>query len=244
MIKIRNLSKAFDGLQVLDNISLDIDNGQLFTLMGGSGQGKSVFLQHVIGLLKPDKGSIFIDDKDIVPLKEEELLKLRQNAGYVFQEGALFDFLNIYDNLTLPIKEHTRISKPEMERMVKNALDEVELAGIELKFPEQLSVGMRKRVALARAIILRPKLLLCDEPTAGLDPATGYSISRLIFKLRQELDTTTIVVTHDVTNFFDISERIAIIAQGKIIAVGTKEEIRKNSDPGVSKFILANPNSR
>lgn len=244
MIEIRNLSKTFDGHQVLDNISLDIEYGQLFTLMGGSGQGKSVFLQHVIGLLKPDKGSIIIDGKDIVPLKENELLKMRQNSGYVFQEGALFDFLNIYDNLTLPIKEHTRIGRQEMERMVKNALDEVELAGIELKFPEQLSVGMRKRVALARAIILRPKLLLCDEPTAGLDPATGYSISRLIFKLRQELDTTTIVVTHDVTNFFDISERIAIIAQGKIIAVGTKEEIRQSSDPGVRKFILANPNGQ
>ncbi|MEW6008658.1 MAG: ATP-binding cassette domain-containing protein [Candidatus Omnitrophota bacterium] len=244
MINIRNLSKSFDGHQVLDNISLDIESGQLFTLMGGSGQGKSVFLQHVIGLLKPDEGSIIIDGKDIVPLKENELLKMRQDTGYVFQEGALFDFLNIYDNLTLPIKEHTRIEKQEMAEMVKNALDEVELSGIELKFPEQLSVGMRKRVALARAIILRPKLLLCDEPTSGLDPATGYSISRLIFKLRQELDTTTIVVTHDVTNFFDISERIAIIEQGRIIAIGRKEEIRENPDPGVRKFILANPDSR
>jgi phospholipid/cholesterol/gamma-HCH transport system ATP-binding protein len=241
MIEIRHLTKSFDGHQVLDNINLTIEEGQMFALMGGSGQGKSVFLQHVIGLLKPDKGSIVIDNQDIVRLSEDELLEIRRRAGYLFQEGALFDYLNVFDNLALPIREHTQTTESQIKTMVKTALSEVELGGIELKFPEQLSVGMRKRVALARAIILRPKLLLCDEPTAGLDPATGHAISRLIAKLRRELNTTTIIVTHDVANFFDLSDRIGIIQAGRIIAVGTQEDIHKSRDPLVRRFIFMNP---
>lgn len=241
MIEIKHLAKYFDGHKVLDDINLDIQTGQFFTLMGGSGQGKSVFLQHVIGLLKPDRGAILINERDIVPLSEDELLEIRRKSGYLFQEGALFDYLNVFDNLALPIREHTPTAEPQIKSMVKKALDEVELKGIELKFPEQLSVGMRKRVALARAIILQPQLLLCDEPTAGLDPGTGASIARLILKLCRELNTTTVVVTHDVNNFFDISDRIAIIQAGKIIAVGSQADIRKSQDPLVKRFILAQP---
>ncbi|MBU2540348.1 MAG: ATP-binding cassette domain-containing protein [Candidatus Omnitrophica bacterium] len=237
MIEIKNLTKSFDGYLVLDNISLKVDTGGFFTLMGGSGQGKSVFLQHIIGLLKPDSGTIFIDSQDVTGLSENELLALRSDAGYLFQEGALFDYLNIFDNLALPIREHTKKEEGEILKMVEAALSEVELEGIAEKFPVQISVGMRKRVALARAIILRPKILLCDEPTAGLDPATGYSISRLILKLCHELNTTTIVVTHDCLNFFDISGSIAIIHAGKILAVGNQEEIKSSQDPIVRKFI-------
>lgn len=244
MIEIKNLIKNFDGHKVLDNISLRIDTGGFFTLMGGSGQGKSVFLQHVIGLFKPDSGSIFIDGQNITKLAEDELLELRRNVGYLFQEGALFDYLNIFDNLALPIREHTTRWEREIYMMVDTALDEVELKGIAQKFPAQISVGMRKRVALARAIILRPKILLCDEPTAGLDPTTGYSISRLILKLCHELHTTTLVVTHDCLNFFDISDHIGIIEEGKIRAIGTQEDIRQSQDPVVRRFVLNKAVSR
>jgi phospholipid/cholesterol/gamma-HCH transport system ATP-binding protein len=241
MIQIKNLIKYFDGKKVLDDINLNINTGQFFTLMGGSGQGKSVFLQHIIGLLKPDKGSIYIDGQDIVPLKEKNLLEIRRNFGYLFQEGALFDYMNIYDNLALPVREHTTKDDREISILIKKALEEVELSGIEQKFPSQLSVGMRKRVGLARAIILQPKLLLCDEPTSGLDPATGYAISCLILKLCRELKTTTIVVTHDVINFFDISDCIAIIHEGRIAAIGTKDEIRKSEDELIRRFVINHP---
>lgn len=238
MIEINNLTKYFDGKKVLDDVSLKVDTGGFFTLMGGSGQGKSVFLQHVIGLIKPDSGSVYIDGKDITRIKEGELLRMRRSTGYLFQEGALFDYLNIFDNLALPIREHTQTSEEKIREMVDFALQEVELEEVVAKLPVQLSVGMRKRVALARAIILRPKILLCDEPTAGLDPATGYSISRLILKLCHELNTTTIVVTHDCLNFFDISGTIAIIHAGRILAVGSQNDIKDSKDPIVSRFVL------
>lgn len=240
-IEIKNLVKYFDGKKVLDDINLKIESGEFFTLMGGSGQGKSVFLQHVIGLLTPNRGSIYIDGQNIVGLSEKELLLIRRNAGYLFQEGALFDYLNVYDNLALPIREHTRTSEAEIQKMIKIALQEVELKDVESKFPSQLSVGMRKRVALARAIILKPKLLLCDEPTAGLDPATGYLISRLVLKVCRELKTTALVVTHDIINFFDISDRIGIIHDGRIVAIGTQQEIRKAEDALVKRFVAGNP---
>lgn len=239
-IEIKNLVKYFDGKKVLDDINLKIDKGIFFTLMGVSGQGKTVFLQHVIGLLKPSQGSIIIDGQNIVGLRERELLDIRRNAGYLFQEGALFDYLNVYDNLALPIREHTKIDEQEISKMIRVALEEVELEAVEEKFPSQLSVGMRKRVALARAIILKPRLLLCDEPTAGLDPATGFAISRLILKLCRELKTTTLVVTHDIMNFFDISDKIGIIHDGRIVAIGTQEEIRKAEDPLIKRFTTAN----
>ncbi|MFC1593778.1 ABC transporter ATP-binding protein [Candidatus Omnitrophota bacterium] len=238
MIQVTNLCKSFDSHKVLDNITLKIFEGELFCLMGTSGQGKSVFLQHLIGLLKPDIGTIEIDDIDITKLPEKKLLELRKNFGYLFQEGALFDYMDVYDNLALPLREHTRKSEQEISALIHHVLKEVELVNAETKYPIQLSGGMRKRVGLARAIILNPKIFFCDEPTSGLDPATGKAISRLIYKLCRELHATTVIVSHDVNNFLPLADRAAIIDEGKIIAVGTKEELEKSSLAKVSHFLL------
>ncbi len=238
MIKISNLTKYFDGHRVLDNVNLEIKDGEFFCLMGASGEGKTVFLQHVIGLLKADTGSVNIDGIDITKLAESKQLRLRRNFGYLFQEGALFDYMDVYDNLALPVREHTEKTEEEIKKMINDVLSKVELENVESKFPRQLSGGMRKRVGLARAIILKPKILLCDEPTAGLDPATGLAIARLILKICRDLNTTTLVVSHDVKNFFSIADRIAIINKGSIIAIGTKDEIKNSNNPILERFLL------
>ena len=240
MIDIQHLTKYFDHNKVLDDISLEIKKGEFFCLMGGSGAGKSVFLKHLIGLLKPDSGSVNIDGQNITGLGEDELLDIRRNFGYLFQEDTLFDYMNVYDNLALPIREHTKKDEDEIARMIKEALLEVELKDVELKFPSELSGGMKKRINLARAIILRPQILLCDEPTSGLDPSTGLAIARLILKICRQLNTTTVVVSHDVNNFFNIADRIAIINEGRIIALGKKNEIENSSEAPVKKFLLKN----
>lgn len=238
MIKIENLTRYFDHLKVLDDISLEIKKGEFFCLMGGSGAGKSVFLKHLIGLLKPDSGSVNIDGQNVTGLGEDELLDIRRNFGYLFQEDTLFDYMDVYDNLALSIREHTKKREDEISGMIKEALEEVELKDIESKFPSELSGGMKKRINLARAIILRPRILLCDEPTSGLDPSTGLAIARLILKICRQLNTTTVVVSHDVNNFFNIADRIAIIDQGRIVALGRKEEIENSNQAAVRKFLL------
>ncbi len=238
MIKVEGLNKYFKDHKVLDEISLEIKKGEFFCLMGKSGQGKSVFLQHLNGLIKPDSGTVKIDDIEINKLSEHKLLSLRSRFGYLFQEGALFDYMDVYDNLALPIREHTHKKEKEISLLIKQVLNEVDLHGIELKYPVELSGGMRKRVGLARAIILNPSIFFCDEPTSGLDPSTGRSISRLIFKLCRELHVTTVVVSHDVGNFLPLADRAAIIDEGRIIAVGTKDEIEASKDPKVRDFLL------
>jgi phospholipid/cholesterol/gamma-HCH transport system ATP-binding protein len=240
MIKIEHLTKYFDGQKVLDDINLELKEGEFFCLVGSSGQGKSVFLQHLIGLLKPDAGSISIDGVDIVKLREEKLLEIRRKFGYLFQEGALFDYMSVYDNLALRIREHTQMNEDEINDLITAALDEVELRDkdVKAKFPSQLSGGMKKRVGIARAIILKPKILFYDEPTSGLDPYTGKAISKLILKICRELKTLTVVVSHDVATFFPIADRIAVIEKGSIIAVGTKQEIENSSDPNVKRLLL------
>ncbi|MFC1704434.1 ABC transporter ATP-binding protein [Candidatus Omnitrophota bacterium] len=238
MIKVSHVHKHFNSHKVLDDVSLEIKEGELFCLMGASGQGKSVFLQHLIGLLKPDSGMIEIDGVDITKQPEKRLLDLRSNFGYLFQEGALFDYMDVYDNLALPIRVHTHKTEEEIGKLIRNVLQEVELQGVELKYPSELSGGMRKRVGLARAIILNPEIFFCDEPTSGLDPATGKAISKLIHKLCREFNATTVVVSHDVQNFLPLADRMAIIDRGKIIAVGTRAEIAASSNPIVQHFIL------
>ncbi|MFH1202471.1 MAG: ATP-binding cassette domain-containing protein [Candidatus Omnitrophota bacterium] len=238
MIRIENLTKSFNHHKILDGISLQIKDAEFFCLMGASGQGKTVFLKHLIGLLKPDSGSVNIEGKDIAGFNESQLLLIRRNFGYLFQEDTLFDFMDVYDNLALPIREHTKKSEDEISALINTALEEVELKGIEHKSTQELSGGMKKRVNLARAIILKPKILFCDEPTAGLDPATGLAIARLILKLCRQLHTTTVVVSHDVNNFFNIADRIAIIEQGRIVALGRKEDIEKSQEPSVKRFLL------
>ena len=240
MITITSLTKYFDTQKVLDDINLQIKDGEFFCLIGSSGQGKSVFLQHLIGLLKPDSGSININGLNIVKIKERQLLKIRRDFGYLFQEGALFDYMNVYDNLALRIRELTDMKEDKINNLIRGVLDKVELKekGIEKKFPPQLSGGMKKRVGVARAIILKPKILFCDEPTGGLDPYTGLTISKLIFKICKELHTTTLVVSHDVRNFFPLADRIAVIEKGSIVAVGNKEEIENSGNQIIKKLLL------
>ena len=210
--------------------------------MGSSGEGKTVFLQHIIGLLKPDSGSVIIDGVDITKLPENELLKIRRNFGYLFQEGALFDFMDVYENLALPLREHGITDKNTIDKTIDDILMKVELGNVKSKFPRQLSGGMKKRVGLARAIILKPKLLLCDEPTSGLDPASSSAISKLILKMCRDLKTTTVVVTHDVNNFFEIADRIAILSNSKIVALGTSQELSRSHDTLVENFFLRSKN--
>ena len=240
MITITSLTKYFDTQKVLDDINLQIKDGEFFCLIGSSGQGKSVFLQHLIGLLKPDSGSININGLNIVKLKENQLLKIRRDFGYLFQEGALFDYMNVYDNLALRIRELTDMKEDKINNLIRDVLNKVELKEkeIEKKFPPQLSGGMKKRVGVARAIILKPKILFCDEPTGGLDPYTGLTISKLIFKICKELHTTTLVVSHDVRNFFPLADRIAVIEKGSIVAVGNKEEIENSGNQIIKKLLL------
>lgn len=240
MIVVENLTKYFDSSKVLDGITLQIKDGDFFCIIGSSGQGKSVFLQHLIGLLKPDSGYVAINGINITELSEKKLLKVRREFGYLFQESALFDYMNVYDNLALRIREHTKVSEKHIRQLIQEALREVELdeSDVSDKFPVQLSGGMKKRAALARAIILKPKILFCDEPTSGLDSSTGLTIAKLIAKICKELSTTTVVVSHDVRNFFPLADMIAVINEGKIIAVGNRKEMEHSKNPVIKKLLL------
>lgn len=238
MIIVKNLNKSFDQEQVLRNINLEVKKSEILVVLGESGSGKTVFLQHLIGLIKPNSGSIIIDGIDIVSLSEDALLKLRKDIGYLFQSGALYDFMNVFENLALPLKEHTHLSNEEIEKKVKKALSEVGLEGLEDKYPSQLSGGMNKRAALARAIILDSKILLCDEPTSGLDPMRSRDISDLIKGISLKFKSTTVIASHDITNSFRIADRLAVICEGKICAIGTNDEIQSSKDEVVRRFLL------
>ncbi len=238
MIKIENLSKTFSGKSVLDNINLEIKEGEILVVLGQSGTGKSVLLKHLIGLLKPDQGAIHINAKDITCLSEKELLKIRSNIGYLFQEGALYDFMNVAENIAFPLHEHTQFSKKIIAQKVTEILEIVDLKGIEKVYPSELSGGMRKRVALARAIILDSKILFCDEPTSGLDPIRSRDISDLIHDASRKLNCTTVITSHDIRNSFRIADRVVLMHGGKITAQGTESELRKSQDPFVKDFLM------
>lgn len=237
MIRISNVSKRFGSQQVLNNISLDIHQGEIFVILGESGTGKSVLLKHLIGLLKPDSGKIELDGEDITQLSEREMLKRRKKIGYLFQEGALYDFMNVYENLAFPLKEHTKLKKDAIKDKVDHILKLVDLQGVGNKFPSELSGGMKKRVGLARALILDSKILFCDEPTSGLDPIRSRDISDLIKKVSNELKCTTVITSHDIQNSFRIADRIALLQNGKFIVVGTVQELRKSDQMFVKEFI-------
>ena len=237
MIRIKQLSKAFNGQVVLDNINLEINTGEVLVILGESGTGKSVFLKHMMGLLKPDSGQIFIDDVEITKLSESELLKIRKGIGYLFQEGALYDFMNVYENIAFPLVEHTQLLEPAIRQKVRDVLKMVDLQDAEKKFPSELSGGMKKRVGLARSIILDSKILFCDEPTSGLDPIRSRDISDLIKDISKKLDCTTVITSHDIGNAFRIADRSALIRGGKVIAIGSQTELETSTDPFVREFI-------
>jgi len=237
MIKVRNISKAFDHQVVLSNINFDVQDEEIVVILGESGSGKSVFLKHLVGLLHPDQGSIEINGVDITKLSEKALLQFRRNIGYLFQEGALYDFMTVFENVAFPLQEHTKMKFLEIKRKVEATLQMVGLEEAAMKFPAELSGGMRKRAALARSIILGTKILFCDEPTSGLDPIRSRDISDLIESISRQLKCTTIVTSHDIKNSFRLADRLMIINAGKIMAMGTQTQLETSADPFVREFL-------
>jgi len=236
MINISRVNKVFGDQIVLKDINLQIKEGEILVILGQSGSGKTVLLQHLIGILKPDTGTIEINSVDICQLSERKLLPLRKDIGYLFQEGALFDFANVYDNVAFPLEEHTKMKSKEIGLKVCRLIQMVGLEGAEYKFPSQLSGGMKKRAALARSVILDPKILFCDEPTSGLDPIRSREISDLIRDIAKQLNTTTVITSHDIENSFRIADRIALIHEGRIVLTGTKKDIASSNDSFVKSF--------
>ncbi|MCK9594577.1 MAG: ABC transporter ATP-binding protein [Candidatus Omnitrophica bacterium] len=237
MVEIQGLYKSFNSHQVLNDLNLFIKKGTTLVVIGRSGCGKSVMLKHMIGVLRPDSGRVFVDGQNIWDLKRRDMERLRKRMNMVFQGGALFDSLTVGENVGFELIEEGRLGEAELRRRVKESLGMVDLSGIEGLMPSELSGGMRKRVSLARAICTKPELLLYDEPTTGVDPITADSINELIRSLHDKLNVTSIVVTHDMKSAYKIADRIAMLYQGRIIAEGTPSQIQNTDNPVVSQFI-------
>jgi phospholipid/cholesterol/gamma-HCH transport system ATP-binding protein len=236
-IALDGIEKSFGANHVLRGVNLDVRRGQIFTLLGGSGSGKSVMLKHMVGLLRPDAGRVLIEGRDVTGLREREWVELRKRIAYVFQGAALFDSLNVLENVAYGLREHLALPKATLEKRVADCLESVGLEGIEHRMPAELSGGMRKRVGVARAIALEPEAILYDEPTTGLDPANSKRIAQLIVRLRRRLDVTSVIVTHDLELCFAISDRVGLLGQGRLLAVGTPQEIQASSVPEVREFL-------
>ena len=241
MIKLIDVYKSFGPKHVLEGFSLEVNEGETMILIGFSGSGKSVAIKHIVGLLEPDRGTVFVDGKEVPKLPRDELYELRSHIGYVFQFAALFDSLSIGDNVAMGLRKEGRLSEPEILKRVAEALDLVDLPGVESKFPAELSGGMRKRVGIARAIARQPKYILYDEPTTGLDPVTSAIIDQLMIRMREKLGVTSIVVTHDMRSAYTVGSRIAMLYEGQVRQVGTVDEIRHTKDPVVCQFIEGKP---
>ncbi|RMD94545.1 MAG: ATP-binding cassette domain-containing protein [Calditrichaeota bacterium] len=238
MIQIINVKKSFDSHEVLQGINLTIEEGKTTAIIGGSGCGKSVLLKHIIGLLKPDEGRILVRGIDISKLSKKELGEIRKRMGMVFQSAALFDSLTIAENISMGLRRHSNLPEREIEARVHESLSLVGLKGVEEKYPSELSGGMKKRAAIARAIATRPELLLYDEPTTGLDPPRADAINQLIIELNQKLKITSIVVTHDMHSVFRIADKVAML-EGTIRFYGTPEELLECTEPTVRTFLQA-----
>ena len=237
MIDIRDLHKSFDGFQVLKGINLTIAEGTTTVVLGGSGSGKTVLMKHIMGLLKPDSGSVWVDGEDVTAMDRQKLAVFRERMGMVFQSAALFDSMTVGDNVAFPLREHTKMPEDEIAQRVKDKLAVVDLIDVEKKFPAELSGGMRKRVGLARAIIRDPKIVLYDEPTTGLDPLTTESVDEMIINARQRLRVTSVVISHDIGSAFHIGDNIAMLHHGVIVEQGPPSQLRKSSEPHVKEFI-------
>jgi phospholipid/cholesterol/gamma-HCH transport system ATP-binding protein len=237
MIELVDVSKNLAGKQVLDRMSLTVEEGETKVIIGRSGVGKSVTLKHIVRLLEPDAGAVRVDGKDVLSIKGKELNELHMQIGLVFQGGALFDSLTVGENVGFIMHEHMSVPQGEIDKRIRESLALVGLYGIENYMPADLSGGMKKRVALARAICTRPKIILYDEPTTGVDPITADAINLLIDELHDKLKVTSIVVTHDMRSAYKVADRIAMLYEGKIIAEGTPDEIRYSHNPYVHQFI-------
>jgi phospholipid/cholesterol/gamma-HCH transport system ATP-binding protein len=237
MIKLIEIKKAFKGQQVLDGINLHCRKGEITVLLGRSGGGKSVSLKHIIGLLKPDSGQVLIEDEDITKMDSVKINRVRKKFGMLFQDGALFDSMTVGENVGFPLKESRKYTRAEIEVKVRESLAEVGLHGIEQKMPSELSGGMRKRAALARSIVLRPSIILYDEPTTGLDPIMTDSINNLILQMQKNLGCTSFIISHDIEATFRIADQVAVLYRGKIILAGKPDEVRNSDHPFIHAFI-------
>ncbi len=237
MIELRDVSKKLGDRTVLDNISLQVYKGETLCILGGSGQGKSVTLKHIVGLMRPDSGSVLVEGIDISHTRNGELEEARKKIGFLFQNGALLNSMNVYENVALPLREHEQLPEPEIRRRVEEKLAVVGMSDAISKMPAVLSGGMKKRASLARAIIRNPDIMLYDEPTAGLDPIISATINQLILDIQKKLGVTSILVTHDMSSAFRVSNRMAMLWKGKILKIGTKEEFRTSDDPMIKQFV-------
>lgn len=237
MIEIRHLQKSFNGKVVLDDINLTIRDGETVVIVGCSGCGKTVLLRSIIGLVKPDGGEIIVDDEDITQMDHKNLFRIRKKFGMLFQGSALFDSMTVEENIGLALREHTTLSDSDIRKKVGQKLEVVGLPGIEDKKPAELSGGMKKRVGLARALIMDPEFVLYDEPTTGLDPIMADNINNLILEMNRRLHITSIIVTHDMMSAFKIGDRIAMLCDGSIIFQGTPVEFKKSEKTVVKQFV-------
>ncbi len=237
MIVLDNIHKAFGPKQVLRGFSLEVPEGETVAIIGYSGTGKSVAIKHIVGLLEPDQGTVFVDGLEVPALGRQELYELRAKIGYVFQFAALFDSLSVGDNVAMGLRRLGHLAERDIEARVHEALALVDLPDAAQILPIELSGGMRKRVGIARAIALRPKYLLYDEPTTGLDPVTSAVINELMLRMQRTLGVTSIVITHDMHSAYTVATRIAMLYDGKVRQVGTVDEITQSSDPVVRGFV-------
>jgi phospholipid/cholesterol/gamma-HCH transport system ATP-binding protein len=238
IIEIKDLHKSFGSHKVLTGITLSVPAGSTLVILGGSGSGKTVLMKHMIGLLKPDSGQVIVDGEDIVPMGAEQLEQLRRKFGMVFQAAALFDSMTVYENVSFPLREHRKdLSEEQMRALVREKLSIVGLKNVEEKYPSDLSGGMRKRVGLARAIVLDPKIVLYDEPTTGLDPITTDYVDEMILDAKKQLGVTSVVISHDIASAFKVADNIAFLYQGVIVDQGHPSKLRHSEHPGVKLFL-------
>ena len=238
-VEFVDVSKAYGSKVVLRGASVQVFRGEVLVILGGSGTGKSVTLRHMLGLEAPDSGRVIVEEEDITDLPEEELYRVRKKFGMLFQSGALFDSMTVFENVAFPLREHTDMSEEEIARAVREKLELVNLPNTEHLMPVDLSGGMRKRVGLARSIVLDPKVILYDEPTTGLDPITSQTINELIVDLQAKLNVTSVVVTHDIHSAFSVGDRIAFLNQGVFEWVGTMDSARDSDHPKLREFLKA-----
>ena len=246
MIEARQLKKSFGPQRVLDGVDLRVEKGESVVIIGRSGGGKSILLKHLIGLLRPDQGDVIIDGENIAGMNERQLLKVRRKFGMLFQGAALFDSLTVAENVAFVFQREGKLTEPEISKKVDQALDMVDLGGTQDKKPAELSGGMRKRVGLARAIVYEPEIVLFDEPTTGLDPIVADSIDQLIVRVREQLEVTTVAVTHDMRSARRIGQRILMLYHGRIHFTGTPDEVFRSKDPLVYRFVngISDPQER
>lgn len=238
MIDVRDLHKSFNGFQVLKGINLQMAPGTTTVVLGGSGSGKTVLMKHIMGLFKPDSGEVMVDGQNVSVMSRQELAVFRQRMGMVFQNAALFDSMTVGENVAFPLREHAKeMTEAEIWQKVKDTLAVVDLVDIEHKFPAELSGGMRKRVGLARAVIMEPKIVLYDEPTTGLDPLTTESVDQMILGAAKKLKVTSVVISHDIGSAFHIADHIAMLHHGVIVEQGTPKDLRNSKEPHTREFL-------